>query len=39
LGANTPINMVLATVDCLQNLKKTEDVAKLRGKTVEQLYN
>ncbi|MEZ2080454.1 30S ribosomal protein S5, partial [Staphylococcus aureus] len=25
--------------DGLQNLKNAEDVAKLRGKTVEELYN
>lgn len=35
LGSNTPINMVRATIDGLQNLKNAEDVAKLRGKTVE----
>ncbi|HCY1572894.1 TPA: 30S ribosomal protein S5 [Staphylococcus aureus] len=39
LGSNTPINMVRATIDGLQNLKNAEDVAKLRGKTVEELYN
>lgn len=38
LGSNTPINMVRATIDGLQNLKNAEDVAKLRGKT-EELYN
>ncbi|MQI90894.1 30S ribosomal protein S5, partial [Escherichia coli] len=35
LGSNTPINMVRATIDGLQNLKNAEDVAKLRGKSVE----
>lgn len=30
LGSNTPINMVRATIDGLQNLKNAEDVAKLR---------
>ena len=39
LGSNTPINMVRATIDGLQNLKNAEDVAKLRGKSVEELYN
>ena len=37
LGSNTPINMVRATVDGLKQLKRVEDVAKLRGKTVEEL--
>lgn len=37
LGTNTPINMVRATVDGLKQLKRAEDVAKLRGKTVEEL--
>ena len=35
LGSNTPINMVRATINGLQNLKN----AKLRGKSVEELYN
>ena len=39
LGSNTPINMVSATINGLQNLKNAEDVAKLRGKSVEELYN
>lgn len=37
LGSSTPINMVRATVEGLKNLKRAEDVAKLRGKTVEEL--
>ncbi|AKP45541.1 MULTISPECIES: 30S ribosomal protein S5 [Bacillus] len=37
LGSNTPINMVRATVDGLKQLKRAEDVAKLRGKSVEEL--
>ncbi|BAB03870.1 30S ribosomal protein S5 [Halalkalibacterium halodurans] len=37
LGSNNPINMVRATVKGLQELKRAEDVAKLRGKTVEEL--
>lgn len=39
LGSNTPVNMVRATINGLQNLKNAEDVAKLRGKSVEELYN
>ncbi|WP_265365474.1 30S ribosomal protein S5 [Staphylococcus epidermidis] len=39
LGSNTPINMVRATINGLQKLKNAEDVAKLRGKSVEELYN
>ncbi|WP_102029424.1 30S ribosomal protein S5 [Salirhabdus sp. Marseille-P4669] len=37
LGSNTPINMVRATMNGLKNLKRAEDVAKLRGKSVEEL--
>lgn len=37
LGTNTPINMVRATISGLENLKRAEDVAKLRGKSVEEL--
>jgi len=37
LGSNTPINMVRATVNGLSQLKRAEDVAKLRGKSVEEL--
>ena len=37
LGSNTPINMVRATVQGLTELKRVEDVAKLRGKSVEEL--
>lgn len=37
LGTNTPINMVRATLDGLTQLKRAEDVAKLRGKSVEEL--
>lgn len=36
-GSNNPINMVRATLTGLQNLKRPEDVAKLRGKSVEEL--
>jgi small subunit ribosomal protein S5 len=37
LGTNTPINMIRATISGLSELKSAEDVAKLRGKTVEEL--
>jgi small subunit ribosomal protein S5 len=37
LGSNTPINMIRATIAGLNELKSAEDVAKLRGKTVEEL--
>jgi small subunit ribosomal protein S5 len=37
LGSNTPINMVHATINGLSELKRAEDVAKLRGKSVEEL--
>jgi small subunit ribosomal protein S5 len=37
LGSNTPINMIRATISGLKDLKSAEEVAKLRGKTVEEL--
>ena len=37
LGSSTPINMIRATVDGLLQLKRVEEVAKLRGKTVEEI--
>lgn len=37
LGSNNPINMIRATLNGLENLKTAEDVAKLRGKSVEEL--
>jgi len=37
LGSSNPKNMVNATVEALKNLKRAEEVAKLRGKTVEEL--
>ncbi|MFT8872711.1 MAG: 30S ribosomal protein S5 [Sporolactobacillus sp.] len=37
LGSNNPINVVRATVDGLKNLKRADHVAKLRGKSVEEL--
>ena len=37
LGSSNSINMVNATLEGLSRLKRAEDVAKLRGKTVEEL--
>ena len=37
LGSNNPINMVRATIVGLGSVKSAEQVAKLRGKTVEEL--
>jgi len=37
LGSSNANNMVRATVEGLQNLKRAEEVARLRGKTVEEL--
>ncbi|MFX3624254.1 MAG: 30S ribosomal protein S5 [Ectobacillus sp.] len=37
LGSNTPVNMIRATMNGLTQLKRAEEVAKLRGKTVEEL--
>ncbi len=37
LGSNTPINMVRATMDGIKQLKRAEDVARLRNKSVEEL--
>ncbi|GAF22603.1 MULTISPECIES: 30S ribosomal protein S5 [Shouchella] len=37
LGSSNPINMVRATITGLSNLKRAEEVAKLRGKSVEEL--
>nr|WP_200903029.1 30S ribosomal protein S5 [Spiroplasma kunkelii] len=37
LGSNTPINMIRATLDGLSNLRTIDQIAKLRGKTVEEL--
>ncbi len=37
LGSTNEINMVRATIEGLRNLKRAEDVARLRGKTVEEI--
>lgn len=36
-GTNNPINMVKATLEALRSLRSAEQVAKMRGKTVEEL--
>jgi small subunit ribosomal protein S5 len=37
LGSNNPRNVVNATIEALKLLKKPEDVAKVRGKSVEEI--
>ena len=37
IGSNNPINMVRATMEGLKQLRSAEEIAKLRGKTVEDL--
>lgn len=37
LGSSNSMNMVNATLEGLERLKRVEEVAKLRGKTVEEL--
>ena len=37
IGSHTPINMVRATLEGLKQLRSAEEVARLRGKTVEEL--
>ncbi|MBQ8085071.1 MAG: 30S ribosomal protein S5 [Lachnospiraceae bacterium] len=37
LGSNNKQNVVLATINGLQNLKTPEEVARLRGKSVEEI--
>ncbi len=37
LGSNNPRNVVNATMEALKSLKNSEDVAKVRGKTVEEI--
>ncbi|MFO7245519.1 MAG: 30S ribosomal protein S5 [Thermaerobacter sp.] len=38
LGSSNALNIVFATLDALRNLRRAEDVARLRGKTVEELF-
>ena len=37
LGSDTSMNIVKATIQGLASMKRVEDVAKLRGKTVEEI--
>lgn len=37
LGSNNPHNVIRATFDALANMRSPEDVARLRGRTVEEL--
>ena len=37
LGSNNPNNMVRATINGLANLRTAEDIARLRGKSVEEI--
>ena len=37
LGSNNPRNMVNATINGLANLRTAEEIAKLRGKSVEEI--
>ena len=37
IGSNNPINMVKAAINGLSQLRSAEQVAKLRGKTVEEI--
>jgi len=37
IGSNNPINMVHATLTALKHLKRAEEVARLRGRTVEEI--
>ncbi|HEY3998038.1 MAG TPA: 30S ribosomal protein S5 [Candidatus Xenobia bacterium] len=38
LGSDNPINIVYATVKALKSLKRASDVAALRGKSVEEIF-
>lgn len=38
LGSTNPINMVHATLAALKQLKQAEEVARLRGKSVEEIF-
>ena len=37
LGSRTKLNMATATINALKSVKSAEEVAKLRGKTVEEI--
>ena len=38
LGSNNKQNVVLATIEALSQLKTPEEVARLRGKSVEEIF-
>jgi small subunit ribosomal protein S5 len=37
IGSNNPHNVIRATFDALENMRSPEEVARLRGRTVEEL--
>ena len=37
LGSRTKLNMATATINALKSVKSVEEVARLRGKSVEEL--
>ena len=37
IGSNNSVNMALATIEALSSLKTVEQVARLRGKTKEEI--
>ena len=39
LGSNTPINIVRATFDAIENLRTAEQVARTRGKTAKEILS
>lgn len=39
IGSSNPTNMVRATLEGLKDLKRADEVAALRGKTVAELFN
>ena len=39
LGSSNPNNIVRATIEGLKDLKNVHEIAALRGKTVEEIYN